>query len=245
MVIRAHIGFALALAFASLTSAQELAARLDAAQRSYDAVEAAAILDEAVSNAAVNPARESQLLVARAGLLVAELLRIKWEQFPESNIADRRPLGDAIDKAAEAGLRALESLQPNSEAYRLKADLLATMIRSDYRAKKYRKEMEAAAAQAVELDPENARAYVTQAKPFVFADPNEGGDPAEAIALLSKALELNPDLETARCLRGLAYKKAGDVEQARADWELALQKNPECAPAKEELAKLGAVADSE
>lgn len=238
MTTRIHISLALALAFASLTSAQDLAARLDAAQRSYDAVEAAAVLDETVSDATVKPSRESQLLVARAGLLTAELLRIEWEQLPESNIAERRPLGDAIDKAAEAGLRALESLQPNSETYRLKADLLATMIRSDYRAKKYRKNMEEAAAMAIELDPENALAYVAQAKPFVFADSNEGGDPAKAIALLTTALDRNPDLEAARCLRGLAYKKAGDVEQARADWELALEENPECAPAKEELAKL-------
>lgn len=245
MTTRIHIGFALALAFASHASAQDLAARLDAAQRSYNAGEAAAVLDKAVSDAAVNPSRESQLLVARAGLLVAELLRIEWEQLPESNIADRRPLGDAIDKAADAGLRALESLQPDSDVYRLKADLLATMIRSDYRAKKYRTEMEESAATAVELDPKNAKAYVAQAKPFVFAEPNEGGDPAEAVTLLSKALELNPDLESARCLRGLAYKKAGDLELAQADWELALEKNPECAPAREELAKLGAVADSE
>lgn len=245
MAARTCTTILLTLAFASLASAQDLAARLDVAQRSYDAVEAAAVLDQAVSEAAVKPSRESQLFVARAGLLTAELLRIEWEQLPESNLAERRPLGDGIDKAADAGLRALESLQPNSETYRLKADLLATMIRSDYRAKKYRKDMEEAAAMAVELDPQNAKAYVAQAKPFIFAEPNEGGDPAKAIALLSTALELNPDLETARCLRGLAYKETGDVEQARADWELALEKNPECAPAKEELAKLGTVADSE
>jgi tetratricopeptide (TPR) repeat protein len=143
-----------------------------------------------------------------------------------------------MDEAAEEGLRALESLSPDSEVHRLKADLLAVMIRSDYRAKKYRADMEEAATRAVELDPANARAYVSQAKPYVFAEPHEGGDPAAAVTLLSKALDLNPDLESARCLRGLAYEKAGEIEKARKDWALALENNPHCRPAKEELARL-------
>lgn len=222
----------------SARAGDEVAARVAAARHDYDMNAAKQALEDARDAVTVNPTRDATLLVAQAALLVGELGRLDWEDIPESDIADRRPLGNVIDEAANAGLHALQSVKPDSETYRLKADLLAVMIRSDYRAKKYRKEMEAAAAKAVELDPSNAKAYVSQAKPYVFADSNEGGDPEKAVALLSKALELDPTLETARCLRGLAYKKAGKVDKARADWEQALKDNPDCRPAKEQLAEL-------
>ena len=230
-----------ALVSGMIVSAQEhvIASQLNTARLAYDLDAAAAVLADALDAAKVDPTPDAKLLVAEAALLAAELRRIEWERIPESDFADRRPLGDAIDEAAEIGIQALDTMPPDSEVYRLTADLLAVMIRSDYRAKKYRKEMEASAAKAIELDPANARAYVSQAKPFVFAEPHEGGDPEKAVALLSKALELDPDLETARCLRGLAYQKAGKIDEARADWELALKKNPHCRPAEEELAKLG------
>ncbi len=222
----------------SARAENRIAAQMAAAQHDYDMDAAKQALEDARGAATVNPTRDATLLVAQAALLVAELERFDWENIPESDIADRRPLGNDIDEAANAGLHALASLEPDSETYRLKADLLAVMIRSDYRAKKYRKDMEAAAAKAVELNPANAKAYVSRAKPYVFAKSNEGGDPVKAIALLSKALELDPNLETARCLRGLAYKKAGEFDNARADWEQALKDNPNCRPAKEQLTDL-------
>lgn len=218
-------------------SAQEkdIVSLLDSARLRYDLDGASAALDRALNAAESDSTAAAKRLVAQAVLLTAELRRIEWETIPETDFAKRRPLGNAIDQAAEAGLRALDTLPPDSEVYRLRADLLAVMIRSDYRAKKYRKQMEEAAAKAVELDPMNARAYVSQAKPYVFAESHQGGDLAKAIALLTKALDLDPELETARCLRGLAYKRSGDVENARADWSLALEKNPHCRPAEEEL----------
>ena len=216
-------------------SAKDLSKMLEAARAVYDVNAAQSARDQ------IRAQPESPFVLHErvvAALLVAELHRIDWEQLPESDIAHRRPLGEKIDEAAEDGLAALEKLPQDSEYFRMRADLLGVMIRSDFRAKKYRKDMEASAAKAVELDPNNARAYVSQAKPFVFAKENEGGDPAKAIELLSKALELDSTLEPARCLRGLAYQKAGKNDLARADWNLALEKNPQCKPAVDELKKL-------
>lgn len=208
---------------------------LDAARKSYDLVAATQLLDAAAAHA--GDAAWAPVLV-EAGLLVAELRRIEWEQLPESNLAKRRAVGEQIDAAAQSALQALEQLPKDSSYYCLRADLLGTLIRSDFRAKKYRNEMESSAAKAVELDPANARAYVSQAKPYVFAETNEGGDPMKAVELLTKALELDPQLETARCLRGLAHQKAGDIPRARSDWETALKFNPACKPAQDELKKL-------
>ncbi len=238
MLVSLILAVATALSQSAPPALEDFAARLDFAREHYDLEAADAVRAGAARLVESKPDPATKLLAIEAALLSAELRRIDWERLPESNVADRRPLGTAIDEAAEEGLALLEPLGPTSETYRLKADLLAVMIRSDYRAKKYRKDMEAAAAKAVELDQANAKAYVSQAKPFIFAKPNEGGDPMRAVDLLTKALELDPTLETARCLRGLAYKEAGQPDAARADWALALKRNPDCRPAKDELAAL-------
>jgi tetratricopeptide (TPR) repeat protein len=216
----------------------ELREALDAARAHYDVAAAEAIWETLRAPDPAKTGGDSTRLRAEAALLIAELHRIDWERLPESDIAERRPLGNQIDEAAQDGLDALANVAQDSDYYRLKADLLAVMIRSDFRAKKYRKEMEEAAAKAIELDPNNAKAYVSRAKPFVFARANEGGDPRKAIELLTRSLDVDPNLETARCLRGLAYKLAGEPERAREDWETALKRNPSCRPARDELQHL-------
>jgi cytochrome c-type biogenesis protein CcmH/NrfG len=114
----------------------------------------------------------------------------------------------------------------------MRADLLATMIRSDYRAKKYRGELNAAVERALELDPENPRALVSSAKPLVFAPVERGRDLDKAIRVMTRALELDADLESALLLRAHAYDVMGDTERATADWNRALDLNPECRPAR-------------
>ncbi|MDZ4859219.1 MAG: hypothetical protein SGI88_09540 [Candidatus Hydrogenedentes bacterium] len=220
-------------------TAESLARDLSAARLAYDTAAAQSVREKARALVTSGDNAASRIHV-EAALLVAELHRIAWEQLPESDVAHRRPFGEQIDAAAEEALASLEKLPEDSERYRLRADILGTMIRSDFRAKKYRKDMETSAAKAVELDPTNAKAYVSRAKPFVFAETNVGGDPAKAIELLTKALDLDPELEPARCLRALAYQKAGNDDLSRADWEKALADNPVCKPAADELKKLGA-----
>lgn len=231
----------LVFAAVSLSASAEfesIARELELARREYQLESARAALEKARALSKVDASAEAARLHVDAALLVGELNRIEWEQLPESNIAQRRPLGAAIDKAAEEAIALLDRLPENSERYRLHADLLGLMIRSDFRAKKYRKTMEEYSAKAVELDPANPNGYVTQAKPFIFAAENEGGDPERAAELLSKALELDPRHEPARCLRGLAYQRSGIPDRARADWEAALAANPKCWPAARELERL-------
>jgi cytochrome c-type biogenesis protein CcmH/NrfG len=217
---------------------ESLARELSAARTEYRPDAAQAALEKARVLSEQDASAEVVRLHVDAALLVAELQRIEWEQLPESNIAKRRPLGAAIDEAAEEAIALLDRLPENSERYRLHADLLGVMIRSDFRAKKYRKTMEEYAAKALQLDPANPNAYVSQAKPYIFAAENEGGDPMKAVELLSKALEADPTHEPARCLRGLAYQRAGKLDLARADWETALARNPKCSPAAKELENL-------
>jgi len=217
------------------TAAHELAA----AARSWD-VEAATLV---LSGLRRTPERESDRRLAvrvEAGLLVAELLRVEYEQTPAEQRVERRLLGQRIDAAAEEALALVDRLAESSERERMRADLLATLIRSDFRAKQHEAELKAAVARALELDPDNPRALVTAAKPWLFADAEHGGDPRQAIVLLDRALALDPELEPALLLRALAHDVVGDHDAAIQGWRRALERNPQCRPARWQLEHAGA-----
>ncbi len=208
---------------------------ITAAQQSYDLGVAILVLEACELEAPVRTGEAHRELVARAALLVAELHRIDFEAAPKSKRPERRALGLLIDEAADTGLKSLKDLPETSERLRLEADLLATKIRSDYRGKKYSKKMKAAAARALELDPSNARAIVSQAKPFLFAETRHGGDLEEAVRRLGEALIVEPTLESALLLRALAYERQGETEASRIDLKAALAANPQCRPAHDRL----------
>ncbi len=208
---------------------------LDDAIRSYDPAAATTVLSEARVARASSSSPQLTELHARAALAVAELLRVELEQLATGEAEQRRLLGLRIDAAAEDGLKALEGLPETSEVQRMRADLIATMIRSDFRAKKYEQSFRAAVERALELDQSNARAWVSSAKPYLFAEPEQGGDVAEALRRLDRALELDPRLESARLLRAVAHDKAGNQAAAERDWQAALRANPQCRPALERV----------
>jgi tetratricopeptide (TPR) repeat protein len=205
------------------------------AVRSYDAAAATAVLSEA--RGARGSADSPQLVEvhARAALAVADLLRIEFEGLPHGEAERRRLLGLRIDAVAEDGLQVLDRLPETSETQRIRADLIAAMIRSDFRAKKHEQAFRAAAERALELDQRNARAWVSSAKPYLFAEPEHGGDVAEALRRLDRALEIDPGLEPARLLRAVAYEKMGNAAAAESDWRAALRANPQCRPARERI----------
>jgi len=208
---------------------------ITAAERTYDLQAASTVLDACAleSSAAGDEAQGENL--ARVALLVAELVRIDFEGLEKSQKKQRRALGESIDAAADLGLETLDSLSETSCRQRMRADLLATKIRSDFRAKKYAKEMKAAATRALELDPGNARAMVTLAKPLLFADDRHGRDLEEAVRMLSEALDVDPTLESALLLRALAFEAQGNTEACRNDLRAAVAANPNCRPATERL----------
>jgi hypothetical protein len=210
---------------------ERLARELDAATRTYDLEAARTLLAEVRS--LPHESRGGAIQHARAALLVAELERIRFEQTSERG--RRSELGKAIDAAAEEGLKALASIPKGTEEFRMEADLLATMIRSDFRAKKYLDRMKAATAKALELDPDNARALVTEAKPLIFAAPDQGRDLEAARRLLDRALALEPGLESALLLRAVSWDLDGLPAKAIADCKAALARNPICAPARERV----------
>ncbi len=236
-------GFALAVALALAApgggeeGSRVLAHELEHAVAGYDAQAAEVVLGRARGAAAAGEADvERRLLRVRAGLAVAELLRIEFEGTPATERTARTTLGQRIDAVAGEALGLLPELPESSERFRMEADLVATMIRSDFRAKKLRGRLDEATERALALDPGNARAWVTAAKPFVFAAAEHGGDPEEALRRLDRALALEPGLEPALLLRALVHEQRGDSARAAADWRAALAANPRCEPARRALA---------
>jgi hypothetical protein len=216
-----------------LTSVSDAVA---AAERRWDADAAVAALSRARSLAHIAPDPAAIALQVRAGLLAAELLRVRYEGTPVSQTMARQTLGQQIDVIAGEALAALATEPAGSERARTEADLVATMIRSDFRAKKYEAQFKAAVTLARRLDPHNARALVSASKPFLFAPEGHGRDVNAGIALLDEALTLDEHLEPARLLRAWAREGLGDHTGAITDWRAALAENPDCAPAAKALA---------
>ena len=231
---------ALLLAFANpavgATDALAVERAVAAAERRWDADAAVAALNQARALARLAPSPTATALHLRAGLLAAELLRVRFEQTPQRESATRETLGAQIDAIASEALALVETGKPTSERYRVEADLVATLIRSDFRAKKYETRLKAAIARARELDPRNPLALISAAKPLLFAPPEHGRDLAAGIALLDQALALDPRLESALLLRAFAHDALGDRTAAETDWRATLRLNPDCAPAKAALA---------
>lgn len=219
---------------------ERLERALGEATRRYDSSAATGVLSEVRSLHRSERSQDSADLHVRASLAVAELLRIEFENARGGDREARRILGQRIDATAQEALGILESMPVSSENARRRADLIATMIRSDFRAKKHQDDFEEAVAQALELDEDNARAWVAKAKRYLFAAPKQGGDLDEAVRLLTRALELSPSLESARLLRAEAYLRLGDTGAADDDWRAALEHNPGCEPARKGLAGQGA-----
>lgn len=215
----------------------ELADRLAVARRSWNTTEIVAVQSQIRADLGGSETEAAVRLRVQAGLAVAEALRVELETTADDRTA-RRLLGDRIDAYARSALGQLDQLPESSERERVRADLLATLIRSDYRAKKLEPELRAAIERALELDPDNPAAHVTAAKPLLFAPEGKGRDVDAALHHLDRAVQLDPDLEAARLLRATAREMAGDLVGARADARAALADNPNCTPADRLLERL-------
>ena len=123
-----------------------------------------------------------------------------------SNLKTPETLGDAIAQL-EAELRRNPD---QAEGWRL----LAQAYQRENQAAKARD----AYAKAVKLAPDAADIATEAAQARALADDKRLFD-AEAIALLQRALQLEPDNQRARWFLGIAQRQAGDNVAAAATWE--------------------------
>lgn len=218
----------LAICNTATEAAENWELRLQTAQQHYDLKLAESLAEEIrkVSNSALTA--ESRLVFAKCLLFMAEMNRVEFERYSVEMASKRRPLGKAIDEAAETALAQLEYLDDSAEVWRLRADCYGVMIRNDFLAKKFRKRMDNALAKALEQDPGNPYVQLSVARPYLFADVRHGGNLDKAVEILNDVLEKYPDFEAALLLRGLAYQRKNNRDAANHDWQRAIAINPYC-----------------
>ena len=90
---------------------------------------------------------------------------------------------------------------------------------------------------AIQLDPNNFMGRMGRGMSMLMAPP-PFGNVDSALADLQKVVELEPNSAEGHFYLGLAYQKKGEVAKAKAEFEKALQLNPEYEQAKAELGKL-------
>lgn len=206
----------------------ELQQQLAQVEREYELEPTLELIERVQAFVENRPSVPAYLIYARAALFAAELRRFEYEEKKnEWDPRDRRLYGNEIDDVTNIGHAALDNVPDElSEKWRIKADLYATMIRTKARGSLYKGRMERAQEKALKLDPQNPRALVTAAKRPLFAEERHGGDPEEALRLLNKALQIDPEMERAIVFRGIAYEKLGLPEKATAEFDRALEINP-------------------
>jgi tetratricopeptide (TPR) repeat protein len=136
-----------------------------------------------------------------------------------------------IKRAAQAGIDAAERavrLAPNSsEAHRLLGDLLGQLIPHVFAGGvRYGARSTRELDRALELDPRNVEAHIARATSYFFTPGAFGGDKQKAIGHLRKALESDPNSDTAHLWLAQAYADLKQKESAQKEIEAARAINP-------------------
>jgi len=232
------IVFAPLLILLAASSEEALEKNLSEVEMRYDIALAQEFVADVRTEREETPTPGLDVLLAKGLLALAELHRIEFEALDEAERTKRRAIGKQIDDAADKALAIVDATDESSDQQRILSDLLAVKIRSNYQAKKYRKRMERAAARALELDSNNAAAYISASKSYLYADEKHRGDVNKAIELLETARELDPTSEKALLLLAYAHEKKDDTDHAKELFENALQENPHCRPARDAIERM-------
>jgi tetratricopeptide (TPR) repeat protein len=139
-----------------------------------------------------------------------------------------------VKQAAEAGIRAAEkavALDPKSaEAHWLLGDLVGNLIPHVFAGgMRYGSKSVSELETAMQLDPQNANAFVSRAIAYLAAPHMFGGDKQKAIAMLKKAIGLDPSpdsSDTAHIWLALAYDAEREREAAVREITEARRLNP-------------------
>jgi tetratricopeptide (TPR) repeat protein len=139
---------------------------------------------------------------------------------------------ELMRSAAEEGFAAAEkaaALDPtSSEAHRLESDLAVMLI--PYSANggvNYGRRTAVEAANALELDPKNAKAWVSRGLGYFYTPVAAGGDKAKGIELLNKAAELDPSFDVPHIFLAQMYLATGKQPDALREIQEALRLNPD------------------
>jgi len=137
-----------------------------------------------------------------------------------------------LKESAQGGIAAAEKavkLNANSsEAHRLLGHLLSELIPHVFAGgMRYGSRSTAEVEKAIQLDPRNAEAYVDRGTNYFFTPEMFGGSKEKAIEMLKKAIDLDPNSDTAHAWLASVYQATGRHNDARREIQEALRLNPD------------------
>jgi len=138
----------------------------------------------------------------------------------------------------------LACVQNVSHENLLKAELNFIKAVALLKTRDYEKALEALAL-ASKLNPHEGEYYAYQGWCLYKVESKEAAQYEKSLELIKKALEINPVLEYPHLFLGKVYKILGKQSEALKEFQLALQCNPDCSEATNELRWLGMQAEKE
>src|SRR6185437_11099263 len=121
------------------------------------------------------------------------------------------------------------SLNPNSsQAHAFIGNFMGQLIVHSFGGLlRYRTRSSQELDMAIQLDPNNATAYIWRGAGYLLAPVLMGGSPAKALAMFQKALALDPGSDTAHLWLAQYYQKAGQHADAMREIEIARHLDPD------------------
>ena len=137
-----------------------------------------------------------------------------------------------VKETAESGVAAAEKavrLNPNSsQAHQLLADLLGQLAPNVMGGgMKYGQRSTDEADKAIALDPKNPDAYITRGISYLYTPEAFGGNKPKAFEFFNKAVQLDPQMDTARIWLALYHLDAEKFDEALREINEALRLNPD------------------
>jgi tetratricopeptide (TPR) repeat protein len=148
---------------------------------------------------------------------------------------DKKGAEHWLDSASDDAKHAIALDDRSSDAHALLADIYGKKIGFGgmFAGMHYGPKANAETQRALELDPNNPRAYAVLGRKYLYAPKMFGGDLPKAIESFQKATSLDPHYDEAFVWLAIAYRKAGQEQQARTAVAEALRLNPQSAFAQE------------
>jgi tetratricopeptide (TPR) repeat protein len=140
--------------------------------------------------------------------------------------------GELVKTAAEHGVdaakKAIELNENSSEAHRLECELTGEMIPHIFMGGvRYGPSSSKQLDRAIELDPRNVNAYVARGTNYFVTPSAFGGGHDKAIAMLKKAVAVDPTSDSPHLWLAYIYLEDGDIDPSFLEITEARRINPE------------------
>jgi tetratricopeptide (TPR) repeat protein len=149
---------------------------------------------------------------------------------------DKKNAEQALDEAIENLQQSIKLNEKSADAHSLLADCYGRKIGLGtpmFTGPKYGPKVQAENHRALELDPNNARAYASLGRQYLEAPKMFGGDLEKAIESFRKSTQFDPASDETFVWLAIALRKKGDVTGAEQAMREALRLNPESVFAKQ------------